>query len=471
MIKRFKSEKVFDVEIIQLFHHAKDKSMSKKEVPTTLKYAVIGAGPCGLAAVRCLTKYNIPCQGFEFHSDVGGLWDINNPMSTVYQSAHLIASKTQMDYHEFRFKDHVAEYPHHAEMKKYFHEFVDHFNLRQFYRFNTKVLKCERDNNGLWDITTVTNGVETTEKYKGLFIASGVFNNPNMPKFKGAENYQGEIIHSSKYKTPTQFDNKRVLIVGAGNTGCDIAVDAVHHATYVDMSVRRGYYFVPKYIFGKPADAVNKNLKVPGLVKNKIQDAIFKLYIPNPTKYGFPKPDYKPFESHPIVNSLILHHLGHGDLSIKKDVDYLEGKTVYFKDGTHKEYDLIVCSTGYSLNYPYISKKDLNWPENRDCPQLYLNIFHPTYDNLFMLGMIEATGIGWQGRYDQAELAVQFIRNIESQNQNEIQEFIEEKSTNTTDLTNGMNYLKLPRMSFYVHKETYMKKVQKEVRKLKEKIA
>lgn len=432
-------------------------------------YAVIGAGPCGLAAVRNFQKNNMPVVGFELHSDVGGLWDIQNPMSTVYQSAHLIASKTMMDYHEFRFKEHVAEYPHHSEMKKYFHDFVDHFKLRDFYRFNTKVLNCEKKQDGTWDITSENLKTKevSTENFKGLIIANGIFNNPNLPKIKGQETFKGEIIHSSKYKQANLFDGKRVLIVGAGNTGCDIAVDAVHHAQYVDMSVRRGYYFVPKYVFGKPTDTIGKALQLPLPLKNKVQSTITKMYLQDPTKYGFPKPDYKPFESHPIVNSLILHHLGHGDLEIMADIDHIEGNTVYFKDGDQKDYDLIVCATGYKLHYPFLKKEYLNWKEGDSCPNLYLNIFHPDDDSVFVLGMIEATGIGWQGRYDQAELVVTYLKNLEKNKTPQMKKFIEEKKANSTDLRAGMNYLKLERMSFYVHKETYMKKIQQEIESLK----
>ncbi len=54
-------------------------------------YAVIGAGPMGLATARVLQKHGLPFVGFEQHSDVGGLWDIENPHSTVYESAHLIS--------------------------------------------------------------------------------------------------------------------------------------------------------------------------------------------------------------------------------------------------------------------------------------------------------------------------------------------------------------------------------------------
>jgi NADH dehydrogenase FAD-containing subunit len=148
------------------------------------------------------------------------------------------------------------------------------------------------------------------------------------------------------------------------------------------------------------------------------------------------------------------------------DIDYLDGNTVYFKDGEAKEYDLIVCATGYKLAYPFIDKKYLNWKDGDNCPNLYLNIFNPQRNNIFVLGMIEATGIGWQGRYNQAELVAKFIQKDLTGQLSKIAKFMTEKTQNTTDLRAGMNYLKLERMSFYVHKETYMKKVDEMIEEL-----
>src|SRR5574343_1545090 len=220
--------------------------------------ALIGAGPSGLAGARNLQKLNIPFQGFEAWSDVGGLWNIENPRSTVYESAHLISSKRMTEFTEFPMPDSAADYPSHRELLTYFRAFADRFNLRDHYRFNTRVLKVEPVSDApdtRWLVTTQT-GTEPAEtaEYKGVVIANGTLAEPNIPAFPG--HFDGELWHTAQYKKATQFSGKRVLIVGAGNSGCDIAVDAVHHALSVDISVRRGYYFVPKYVFGKPADTL-----------------------------------------------------------------------------------------------------------------------------------------------------------------------------------------------------------------------
>ena len=214
-------------------------------------------------------------------------------------------------------------------------------------------------------------------------------------------------LENFAYKSAELFKGKRVLIVGAGNSGCDIAVDAVHYAKSVDISVRRGYYFVPKYVFGKPADTLGGKLKPPPWLKQKMDSTILQWFTGDPVRFGFPKPDYKMYESHPVVNSLILHHLGHGDVTMRKDVERFDGDTVHFVDGSSGDYDLIVLATGYHLHYPFIGHDHLGWTGM--APDLYLNIFPSAHRNLFVLGMIEASGIGWQGRYEQAELIAAYL--------------------------------------------------------------
>ena len=241
-----------------------------------------------------------------------------------------------------------------------------------------------------------------------MLAANGTLSEPSVPTFEGS--FDGEILHTSAYKSPTVFAGKRVLIIGAGNSGCDIAVDAVHHAASVDISVRRGYYFVPKYLFGKPSDTLNQGRPLPPRIKQAIDSRVLKMFTGDPVRFGFPKPDYKIYESHPIVNSLILHHLGHGDLAVRPDIDRLDGDGVVFADGTRTPYDVIVLATGYHLHYPFLSPELLRWAGHGSAPDLYLNIFTQEDPNLFVLGMIEASGIGWQGRYEQAELVASYLR-------------------------------------------------------------
>lgn len=433
--------------------------------PSADTLALIGAGPSGLAGARNLQREGLPFQGFEAHADVGGLWDIANPRSTVYHSAHLISSRTTTEFTEFPMPPGVADYPSHRELRQYFSDFADHFDLRRHYRFRTRVLRVEPESEARdtrWRLSFSTDGgAVQTESFRGVVIANGTLAEPKRPAFEG--HFDGELLHTADYKHPELFKDKRVLIVGAGNSGCDIAVDAVHYAASVDISVRRGYYFVPKYVFGKPADTLGGALKLPPWLKQRIDATVLKWFTGDPVRFGFPKPDYRMYESHPVVNSLVLHHIGHGDIGVRADIARFEGRTVHFKDGSARDYDLVLCATGYDLHYPFIDRALLNWQGM--APQLHLNIFAPRFDTLAVLGMIEASGIGWQGRYEQAELVARYLR-AQHKGSPAAEALRAAIQGPPPDLSGGYSYLKLDRMAYYVHKDTYRAAVREASAKL-----
>ena len=422
------------------------------------KYAIIGGGPSGLCGAKNLKDLDIPFDLYEAASEIGGLWNINNEFSTVYESAHLISSKRMTEFEDFPMKEEVADYPHHTELLTYFKDYAKHFSLYDHIILNTKVENVTHEH-GIWRLTTERG---ETKDYKGIIIANGCLSHPNYPDIPG--NFTGELLHSQAYKKPDIFKDKRVLVVGAGNSGCDIVVDAVHYAKKVDLSVRRGYHFVPKYIFGKPADTLGGLVKMPPFIKQKLDGWLLKtFFVVNPQRLGFPEPDHKLYESHPIVNTLVLYHLGHGDISIEKDVDCFNGKEVIFKDGSKDSYDMIVLATGYKLNYPFIERAALNWPTDQKSPQLYLNIFTPHYDNLFVLGMVEATGLGWEGRNKQAQLVAKYIYQ-KNHNESKANRLTRKFKAKQLDLRGGFKYMDVDRMAYYVHKDTYLKQLKKHMK-------
>ena len=427
-------------------------------------YAVIGAGPMGLATARNLQKYSIPFTGFELNSDVGGLWDIDNPHSTMYESAHLISSRHMTEFAEFPMAKNGAPYPHHSELRQYFRDYAAHFNLYSHYRFNTKVTAVEPDGDAGWHVTTEHQGETKREAFKGVLIANGTLNHPNKPELPGS--FDGELLHACDYRSPEVFDGKRVLIVGCGNSACDIAVDAVHRARSVDIAVRRGYYFLPKFIGGKPTDTLGGAVKLPRPLKQRLDAALIRMVVGKPSDYGLPDPDYKMYESHPVINSLVLHHIGHGDINPRREIQSVSGNTVTFSTGDSADYDLILLATGYHLNYPFIDKKHLNWPSG-GAPSLYLNIFHPKNDSLFVMGMIEAAGLGWEGRNEQAEMVALYIKQREAGRSSAEQMRDTIRQFDGGRLDGGYDYLDLERMAYYVHKDSYRKSIADHIQQLK----
>lgn len=427
-------------------------------------FALIGAGPTGLAAAKVLIEQGVPFRGFELHSDVGGLWDIEGPRSTMYDSAHLISSKRTTEFADFPMADEVADYPSHAELKRYFRAFADRFDLRRHFSFGAEVLSATPlggSGQGWRLVWRNADGETREETFAGLVIANGTLSEPNMPRFEGA--FAGELIHASSYRSPSQLQGKRVLIVGAGNSGCDIAIDAVHHATSCDISMRRGYHFVPKYIFGKPADTIGGAIRLPMWLKRRVDGTILRWFTGDPQRFGFPKPDHALYELHPIVNSLVLFHAGHGDLRVRPDIERFAGKTVRFRDGSAADYDLVLAATGYRLHYPFIDRELLNW--KGDAPHLFLNAMHPQRDDIFVLGMVEASGLGWQGRHEQAEMVARYIAGLRD-GSGAARHIQSEKAAGFERLTGGVDYLDLPRMAYYVEKTAFRKAVKDRIRAL-----
>ena len=123
------------------------------------------------------------------------------------------------------------------------------------------------------------------------------------------------------------------------------------------------------------------------------------------------------------------------------------------------KFDLILLATGYKLDYPFIERSELNWPEGAGAPQLYLNVFHPQRDDLFVLGMVEASGLGWQGRDEQAELVALYIRQLQtgSPAAQVLRQTIREQAGQRLD--GGYRYLPLERMAYYVHKDSYRRRI------------
>ena len=429
-------------------------------------YAVIGAGPMGLSMARNLAKYGLDFVGFEIHADVGGLWDIDSPTSTMYASAHLISSKRMTEFAEFPMDEDVATYPHHSQMRNYFQKYAQAFGLYDKYEFETEVVSVVRQGQG-WLLTSRHQGVETQRQFDAVFLCNGTLHKPNRPTLPGT--FSGEIMHSAEYKQADCFRDKRVLMVGCGNSGADITVDAVHAARSVDLSVRRGYYFLPKFLMGKPIDTFGGLVKLPRRAKQMLDAALIRAAVGKPSDYGLPDPDYRLYESHPVMNTLLLHHIGHGDVCVRGDIAQCEGQRVTFKNGEQGEYDLIVLATGYDLDYPFIDPAEINW--QGAAPQLYLNAFHPQADDVFVMGMVEASGLGWEGRNKQAELAALYLRQLRD-GAASAQRFKQLKQQRCGQrLDGGYAYLQLDRMAYYVNKQEYLDALNGHIAELKADLA
>lgn len=421
----------------------------------TNKVAIIGAGPAGLSMARVLKGLNIPFQVYEKHSNVGGIWDITNQGTPLYESAHFISSKTTSGHMAFPMPAHFPDYPSGTQIFEYIQSFAREYGLYEHVKFNAKVKQINFEDD-LWHIEEETGDQAS---YRWLVCSSGSLWDPNRPKLKGEENFSGEILHAVKYKSSDFFRGKRVLVVGAGNSGVDIACDAAFAAKQAFISMRRGYYFVPKHIFGMPVDVFAKKTGGGSIwLTQWSMGLLLKLLTGDLTRLGLQKPDHPVLSSHPILNSQILHYLQHGDLIAKKDIDYLEENKVYFKDGSFEEIDLIVLATGYKYSIPYLDKSFFEWENNR--PKLYLKVFNAQYPTLFANSFIETNSSAYT-LFDKMSYVIG--KTIESQLKEDknATEIINTIQQTAPDLSGGIQFVKSDRHTDYVDKDTYIKELKK----------
>ncbi|MFI7128752.1 flavin-containing monooxygenase [Nonomuraea sp. NPDC050153] len=345
------------------------------------RVCIVGAGPAGLSAARAFKRLGVPYAQYERHSDVGGIWDVDNPGTPMYESAHFISSRRTSGFFDFPMPDTFPDYPSNRQILRYTRDFTAAYGLREAIRFNTAVEAVERAG----DMWAVTLGDGSRQHYRAVVCATGVTWAPRTPEHPGA--FAGQIWHSSSYRSPLEFRGKRVLIVGLGNSGADIACDAAANADAAFVSIRRGYHLIPKHVFGVPSDEFGaRGPQLPLRLERPLFGALLRLLQGDLTRYGLPKPDHRLFESHPLLNSQLIHHLQHGDVAIRPDVASLDGSRVRFIDGGSEEIDLILYATGYDWAIPY-AERYFDWRDGR--PDLYLTAFNRDHHNLFGLGYIE----------------------------------------------------------------------------------
>jgi hypothetical protein len=231
---------------------------------------------------------------------------------------------------------------------------------------------------GRWEVE-LANGEKRI--YKGVIVCSGHHWDKRFPNYPGK--FTGEYIHSKDYKNPQQLADKRVLVIGGGNSACDLASEAARVGRSCDLSLRRGYWFLPKVLFGVPLPELVPSW-VPVWAQRLFLKVVLKVVVGKYEDYGLPKPNHRIFEAHPTLNSEILHYVKHGRIRPRPDVAKFEGRRVVFADGSSAEFDMVVCGTGFHLSFPFLPPGLV--PVEGSNALLYGGCTLPDYKNLYIVG-------------------------------------------------------------------------------------
>ncbi len=402
--------------------------------------AVIGAGCSGLAALKNLTLRGFECVAYESHSAVGGIWDRSNPKSSVYRGTHLITSREVTGFRDRPMSADLPVYPRHSQVRDYLCGYAEHHDLLRHVRFDSPVTEVRRRPSGGWLITTASG---ETHGHEALVIANGHNWSPRFPELPGQ--FSGPAIHSRDYDTAAGFAGKRVLVVGAGNSGCDIAVESAQVADRVAISTRRGYHYYPKFLMGRPTDQVGafvRSLRLPPRAVSFIMRNLLRMSTGRPQDWGLPAADHNPYETPPTISSLLPYYVAHGRVDMRPDLLAIDGQNVTFTDGRVEEFDAMVLATGFKIDIPFMCPEDLDWDSKR--PDFYLLAFSRRYPDLFIAGMMDPTG----GFCPTVDLQTDLIANYLWARRNHpaaALAFDTLKAADAVDLTGGTRFLDAPR--------------------------
>jgi Flavin-binding monooxygenase-like len=429
----------------------------------TSRFCIIGAGAAGLTTAKNFKDQGIAFDVLEREDNVGGNWYYGKDCSSIYKSVHMISSKEFSRYTDYAMPKDFPIYLRADQALTYLQNYANEFGLFAHIEFGRSVLDLNPvAGSHQWDVT-LDNG--EVRRYQGVVVANGHLCKPHLADYPGR--FNGLQLHSSQYKTPDIFVGKRVLVVGAGNSGCDIAVEAVHHAKSVVHSTRRGYYYWPKFLFGIPADVWAEwplKMRMPLWLRRLFGYGILRLYTAGqPEQYGLPKPDHKLFESHFIINSTLFYHLGHGDLQAKGDVRALRGDHVEFADGSLETFDVIVYATGFELSFPFLDQRHLSW--NKERPDLALNIFDRQHPNLFFIGLFQTSTGNWPLMDYQAQLVARYLyaRQAAPAKAEKLAKWV---FPQPLDASGGIRFSNTLRHSIEVEHFSYRRKLQQLIRRL-----
>jgi dimethylaniline monooxygenase (N-oxide forming) len=303
-------------------------------------------------------------------------------------------SGPRMSYSDFPAPTYYRDYPMHWQVAEYFDKYVEHFGIRDTISFNTKVDRVERREDGVWEVTIsgeAAGGGSETREYDAVLVGNGHHWDPRWPDppFPGSESFGGEQMHAHDYRDATPFAGKRVVVLGVGNSGVDIACALSYVADKTFLASRRGVHVLRKYFRGKPIDQQLPPSWMPWTLQQKGLELISKR-MGAVSEFGLPEPDHKVGHAHPTVSQELYDRLADGSVLAKPNIRELDGGEVVFEDGSREPVDVVIYCTGYKVTFPFFDEGFVSAPHN-DLP-LYRRTMHPEINGVYFLGLAQPLG-------------------------------------------------------------------------------
>lgn len=354
------------------------------------RVAVIGAGAAGLSAARHLMEGGHEVTVFELGSCVGGLWvyDNDNGLSAAYASLHINSEPRVTHFRGLPFADGTALFPSHVEVSQYLESVADDCGIREHIRFNTRVVEVTPTGAGPgadW-VVRLEDGAE--EIFDAVVVASGHQGKPAHPGW--AARFKGEYLHSHDYREPEPFRGKRVLVVGVGNSGLDIAADLALVAAQTYSAARSPVLIMPRMMLGVPTARVLSKVNkpwLPWIVQRQVLRFISRIFNGPMEKWGFVTPRTR---THPASSATYMSHVAYRKILVKPGVADVSGTTVTFADGDSVDVDVVIAATGYEIDLPFLAPKISPVVDRR--LEAYKRVVHPDWPGLYFIGFFNVSG-------------------------------------------------------------------------------
>ena len=391
------------------------------------RVCIVGAGPSGLTAVKTLRQAGLEASCFEMSPVVGGHWVIDNPngRAAAYRSLRTNTTKPMSRFSDFEMPADWPAYPSHEQVRAWLESYVDAFGFREAIHTRTTVTRAAPRAGGGWEVSlTTADGQARSEAFDALVAASGSYWDARLPKWEG--DFDGVVLHAQDYRDPTTpFDarGKHVIVVGIGNTGCELACElAAGGAASVHISARGGTWILPKTRNGAPASdsapmthpadpvirpfdllpAWARQAAFQQIAKRRMR-AMFGARMARLQALGMPAPPAHPLSKRPTTSDEIVGALESGAVKVKPAIERLDGGEAVFADGSRLAADLVLCATGYRLSYPYFEPGVVEIGEGD--LRLFMGTVAPEREDLFFVGVSRPTGAFWPI----AEVQAQFV--------------------------------------------------------------
>ena len=307
-----------------------------------VQVVVIGAGPSGLAAAACLKQRGIDSLIVEQAEQVGHTWRRH------YDRLHLHTAKKHSALPFRPFPADTPLYPSRDQVIEYLEDYAAAFELQP--RFGTQVTDAAPTSTG-WRLHTSKGGIEAAN----LVIAAGYNRVPLRPELEGLTEFEGKVLHSSEYRTGRDFQGERVLVVGCGNSGAEIALDLAEQGAQPTLVVRSPIHVTPREVFGTPTQVTNIRLsRLPVALADFIALRTLPLLVGDLSAYGIERPSIGPnaqILKHgriPLIDVGTIEAIKAGRIRVSPGIVRFSSTQVHFQDGEAQAFDTVVLATGYT---------------------------------------------------------------------------------------------------------------------------